>query len=432
MKNRIPESKLRRSLIGGRAAARLGGGLVEYLAAKPFRSPEGRAAAREELDEKSARIIFNCLSLLKGSALKVAQLLSLELDLFPPAIQRELEKSYNQAPPINRVLARKAVFNSLGRSPEEVFDHFEPTAFAAASLGQVHRARSKEGFDLAVKLQYPGIRQTIKNDLQLLRGVLWPLPEYKIIAPAMDEIEERLVEEIDYINEADNIAFFRDHLDMDGVTVPEPYAPGSGPAILSASLIDGLPLNHWLKTNPGREERDRIAQLLNDVFLRGLYELRCIHADPNPGNFIVTEKHDLGLVDFGCVKRFDDEFVDIYAKLPRCLIQGRKGEYFDFLRALKIIPPGLDHEIEDDIFKAVYGFSQWLARVYETDRFDFSENSDFVFTGKVQIQALYKHRSHISMNPQIVFLNRTRFGLLRIFQQMGARVKMRNPYEWDS
>lgn len=432
MENRIPQSKLRRGLAGGRAAAKVGGEVMQYLATKPFRSPKGRAAAKEELDHKSAQIIFNCLSLLKGTALKVAQMLSLEMELFPPAIQRELQKSYNQVPPINRVLARKAVQNSLGSSPEEVFESFEPTAFAAASLGQVHRARSLEGLDLAVKLQYPGIQNTIKNDLQLLRGILWPLPEYKIVVPAIDEIEERFLEEIDYVNEAANMVFFGERLAMEGVAIPTPYAPGCSATILSATYMEGLPLNLWLKTNPGQEERDRVAQLLNDIFLRGLYELHCIHADPNPGNFIIAGDLGIGLVDFGCVKRFDSEFVKLYSKMPGCIIRGQQEEYFALLRTLKVLTPGLDKEIEDDIFKAVYGFGKWLGRIYKTERFDFAEAPGFIAAGKVQMHAMYKYRGHISVNPQIIFLNRTRYGLLRVFQQMGARVKMRNLYEWDA
>ncbi|MCB2185041.1 MAG: AarF/ABC1/UbiB kinase family protein [Deltaproteobacteria bacterium] len=432
MESRLPESKLRRSLVGGRAAAKLGGGLVEYLASKPFRSPEGRVAAKEELDEKSAQIIFNCLSLLKGTALKVAQLLSLELELFPPAIQRELQKSYNQVPPLNRVLARKAVQNSLGRPPEEVFARFEPTAFAAASLGQVHRARSHEGRDLAVKVQYPGIQRTIKSDLQLLRGVLWPLPDYRLIAPALDEIEARLLEEIDYVKEAANLTFFGSRLGLPGVTIPAPYAPASSATVLSATYLAGLPLNLWLKTNPGQEERDRVAQRLNDIFLESLYELHCIHADPNPGNFIIDDELGLGLVDFGCVKRLDDEFVQIYRQMPGCIIRGRQDEYFALLRTLKVLPPGLDPKIEDDIFRAVYGFGQWLDQIFRTERFDFAAEPGFIAAGKVQMQAMYKYRGHITVNPQIIFLNRTRYGLLRVFQQMGARVRLRNPYEWDS
>lgn len=432
MGKRIPQSKLGRGLAGGRAAAKVGGEVLQYFATKPFRSPRGCESAQKRLDEKTAQAIFGCLSLLRGTALKVAQTLSLEMELFPPAIQRELQKSYNQVPPLNRVLARKAVANSLGQPPEEVFESFEPTAFAAASLGQVHQARSPEGRKLAVKLQYPGIQKTIQSDLQILRGVLRPLSEYKTAAPVIKEIEERLWEEIDYVQELNNMVYFSEHLDMEGVVIPRPWQPGSGATILSASYIEGLPLNLWLKTNPKQEERDLVAQRLNDIFLHGLYELHRIHADPNPGNFIIADDLTVGLVDFGCVKKFQNRFVRLYSKLPSTIVQGDREDYFEILRALEIIQPGLDKGVEDEIFRAVYGFGQWLAKMYTTEVFDFSSDKELMIQGKAQMQAMYKHRGYMSVNPQAIFLNRTRYGLLRIFQQMGARVRVRSPYEWDA
>jgi predicted unusual protein kinase regulating ubiquinone biosynthesis (AarF/ABC1/UbiB family) len=430
--DRIPESKLRRSLAGGRAAAKVGGGMLQYMATKPFRSSKSREAARQRLDEKTARIIFEALTLLKGTALKVAQLLSLELELFPPAMQRELQKSYNQVPPINRVMARKAVQNALGAPPEKVFQKFELTAFAAASLGQVHRALSPKGHDLAVKLQYPGIQRTIKNDLQLLRTLLRPLRDYQTVLPAINEIEERLLEEIDYTLEANNLVYFAKNLNMEGVNIAEPWPPGCSDTILSATYMPGLPLNLWLKTEPSQEARDQVAQKLNDIFLRGLYELHCIHADPNPGNFIIADDLTIGLVDFGCIKRFDEDFVKHYSKLPGIIITGKQEEYFEVLRALKFTSPGLDKKVEDELFQAIYGFGSWLGRMFKSERFDFSQDDQFIAAGKAHMQAVYKHRQVLSVNPQVIFLNRTRYGLLRIFQQMGARVKVRNPYEWEA
>lgn len=432
MNDRIPESKLSRSLAGGRAAAKVGGGVLQYYATKPFRSAKGRQAAKARLDEKSAQVIFACLSLLKGTALKVAQLLSMELELFPEAIQRELQKSYNQVPPLNRVLARKAVQNALGEPPEKIFESFDLTAFAAASLGQVHQARTADGRNLAVKIQYPGIQKTIKNDLQILRGLLRPLSDYDTMTPAINEIEERLLEEIDYTQEARNMVFFAQNLNLPDVAIPEIWDHGCSGTILSATYMDGLPLNHWLKTSPAQEKRDQVAQCLQQIFLRGLYELRCIHADPNPGNFIIHDDMSLGLVDFGCMRKFDKEFVHLYRKMPGIIVRGEQDEYFDTLRKLKFIEPGLDKEIEDDIFEAAYGFGQWLGKIYSTEKFDFAKDTDFIQMGKEHMHAMYKHRGHISVNPQIIFLNRTRYGLLRIFQQMGARVKMRNSYEWDA
>ncbi len=432
MNDQIPESKLRRSLAGGAAAAKMGGGVLQYYAQKPFLSQKSKERAKQKLDEKNARVIFKFLTLLKGTALKIAQFLSLELELFPPAIQRELQKSYNQMPPINRVMARKAVSNALGQPPQKIFKTFDLTAFAAASLGQVHKAITPDGKVLAVKLQYPGIQRTIKNDLQLLRGLLKPLKDFEYLAPAIDEIEERLLEEIDYSQEARNTMFFAENLNLEGVNIPTLWQPGCSGTTLSATYMEGLPLNEWIKTNPSQEARDQVAQTLNDIFIRGLYGLHCIHADPNPGNFIIRDDLSIGLVDFGCLKNFDQEFVQLYSRLPGIIIRGDKQEYFELLRAMKFTRPGFDKEAEEDLFKAAYGFGEWLGKLYTSEKYDFSDSEDFLAAGKVHMQAMYKHRGKVSVNPEIIFLNRTRYGLLRMFEQMGARVKVRNPHEWDA
>jgi predicted unusual protein kinase regulating ubiquinone biosynthesis (AarF/ABC1/UbiB family) len=432
MNDRIPESKLKRSIAGGAAAAKVGGGVLQYYAQKPFLSKDKKERAKQKLDEKSAQIIFKCLTLLKGTALKIAQLLSLELEMFPPAVQRELEKSYNQMPPINRVLARKAMQNALGEPPQQVFKKFDLTAFAAASLGQVHKATTRDGEELAVKLQYPGIQRTIKNDLQLMRGLLKPLPDYEVIQPAIAEIEERLLEETDYEQEARNTEYFAQNLNMEGVNIPEIWRDGCTSTTICETFMPGLPLNEWIKTDPTQDERDQVAQLLNDIFLRGLYGLNCIHADPNPGNFIVGDDLTVSLVDFGCLKRFDAEFVAAYSKMPRIIIKGEKEEYFQLLREMKFTRPGFDKEAEEDLFKAAYGFGEWLGKLYQNERYDFSQSDDFITAGKAHMQAMYKHRGKVAVNPQIIFLNRTRYGLLKMFQQMGARVNVRNSYEWDA
>jgi hypothetical protein len=117
--------------------------------------------------------------------------------------------------------------------------------------------------------------------------------------------------------------------------------------------------------------------------------------------------------------------------LPGIIVHGDQKEYFKILHALEIIQPGLDEKIQDEIFKAIYGFGQWLAKMYTTEIFDFRVDQEFMTEGKLAMQAMYKYRGHMSVNPQAIFLNRTRYGLMRIFQQMGARVKVRSPYEWD-
>lgn len=431
MAGKVPSGRLRRGIIGSGTTARVGVNMVGYLVRKPFLGEDARRAAREKADAESARLLFSCCSLLRGAALKAAQLLSLELELVPEAVRAELGKSCNQVPPMNRVLARKTAANALGRDPGEVFAAFDAAAFAAASLGQVHEATSPQGGTLAVKLQYPGIRQTIGDDMRLIRGTLGRLPDVRRIAPVFDEIEARLLEETDYLLEAQNMAFFRDNLAVAGVRVPKVWPEGCRREILCAEKLPGLPLNQWLKTNPGQEARNLVARRLNEVFLQSLYRLGRIHADPNPGNYIIGEDLSLGLVDFGCVKSFTPEFVALYRKLQRAMVSGDRDAYFALLRSLRFLEEELDEETEAAIFETAFAFGRWLGRLYASEAFDFAEATGFFAEGREISRAMWKHRRHFSMNPDMVFLDRTRYGLLRIYEKLGCRVRLRNEYEWD-
>ncbi len=426
----MPVTTWERGVSGGKTAARMGRKVLSYLVRSPFLGEAERHAAKKTMNREAAEELFEGLSLLRGTALKAAQLCSMEFGLFPPEVLETLKKSAHEVPPLNRALARKVVQNALGRPPEAVFRTFDAQAFAAASLGQVHRAVTREGETLAVKIQYPGIAGTIQSDMRLMRSVLRTLPDSRFLEPVLAEIEARLLEETDYRRELENMAFFREHLGLPQVAVPVPRPDLSADAVLAAEHMAGLPLNSWLKTGPGREARDKVAQALQDLFVAGLYRLRCIHADPNPGNFLVREDATIALVDFGCVKRFDPEFVALYAKLPAVALRGTKDECLSLLRALGITKPALDARMRDRIFGMFHETSRWLSRLGEEDTFDFSANPDFVATGKRLMRQSLELQDAMETNADFVFLHRTRYGLLRLFEELGARVGFRNAYEW--
>lgn len=404
---------------------------VEIPGGKTFSQQREKNAAKQRVNKESADILFQGLSLLKGTALKIAQQLSFEIDFFPEEIARELEKSYHQVPPLNRALIRKVVQNELGGPPEKIFSAFDSQAFAAASLGQVHRAQTHDGASLAVKIQYPGIDRTISGDIRMIKNMLRPTPEYHLYRSALDEIEARLLEEIDYETEAANLAFFRGNLNPAKVIIPEVSIEYSTRTILAESFITGLTLDQWIKTNPSQDQRDSVAETLNQIFFTGLYELNCIHADPNPGNYIIDEDLSVGLVDFGCIKRLDKKFVEKYSQLPAAVIHPDKDRYFRLLKELKMIRTDLDEDTMQLFYETMIVFSQWFRKLFLEDYFNFAENPGFFAEGQKHWNKFYRLRKHVDVNPHFVFLDRTRYGLLRIFEKLGARVRMRSPYEWS-
>ena len=431
MRTGIPENKFQRSIEGGKTAVKVGGKILKYLAEKPFLSSQKRNAARQRTSRESAEILFKGLSLLKGTALKIAQQLSFEIDVFPEEVRNELEKSYHQVPPLNRALVRKVLTHALGNPPERIFSSFEPNAFAAASLGQVHRAQTKHGRHLAIKIQYPGIDRTISGDIGLIKNLLRPSADFRLYRSALEEIEARLLEEIDYQKEARHLEFFKNNLNVHNVVIPQVLWDYSSQNILAETFMRGLPLDVWIKTGPSQQHRDAVAATLNEIFFSGLYELNCIHADPNPGNFIIAEDRSVGLVDFGCVKQLSKGFVDHYRQLPRAVVHPDKEKYFNLLSEFRMIPSQLDERTKQLFYDTMVTFSQWFEKLFRDDVFDFQANPGFFAEGRMHMDKIYRLRKYVDMNPDFIFLDRTRYGLMRIFEMLGARVRMRSAYEWE-
>ena len=430
MDDTIPTGKIKRTLSSGKVVTRLGRSQLTYYLKKPFLSRERQAGYRREKEVQNARIIFEGLTLLRGTALKAAQMLSLESEVIPGSLRKELEKSYNQVPPINRALARKIIINNLNAPPEQIFDTFETKAFAAASLGQVHRAATREGDHLAVKIQYPDIAATISNDIRLLRGMLRPMSQYNIIKTALSEIETVLLNETDYEKEAANILFFKDHLSLNRVHVPAVFPEYSSRHVLSMSHMKGLPLNKWLETRPDQSSRNRIAQILHDIFVRGFYELKTLHADPNPGNFLITEDLHVGLLDFGCVRRFDDRFIQIYRDLIRISTGRDRDAYLDLLMRIRLVTPDFDPGAASELVDLFISIGDWFSRLFRETWFDFGAEPDFMAQGRQIGMEMHKFRKHIqTITPEFIFLDRTRYGLMRLFERMKAKIRIRNRYE---
>lgn len=431
MAKRQPTGKIERALAGGGTAARVGGKMLLHYVKRPFLGAAARRRAWEQAAGDRARELFQGLSLLKGTALKMAQQLSLEMDLLPEAACRELAKAYHQVPPINRALVRQVVRDALGKPPEAVFNYLDLNAFAAASLGQVHRARHWDGSALAVKIQYPGIARTIDSDMALMRQLLRPVIQGDQLSPMLAEVSARLHEEVDYIQEAHNLEWFARRLRIEGVRIPR-WRPGlSAGTVLTTTFMPGRPLDQWLESRPDQRAVDHVAQTLQRVFITGLYDLHALHADPNPGNFIIADDLTVGLVDFGCIKRLDPDFVKHYRRLARAAFRHNDQDHYREMKALGFVPDHLDPAVLEKIRGVANIFGRWFGRLAATERFDFGAHPGFITEGKEAMAKFHHLRRYFNINPDFLFLDRTRYGLLRLFEHMRARVCFRNIHEWE-
>ncbi|MDX8377230.1 MAG: AarF/ABC1/UbiB kinase family protein [Mariprofundales bacterium] len=429
----MPIGKIKRASMASFAIAGVGVQQLGHLSKRPFLSKKKAIANKEKVDAKNAKTIFAVLSQLRGTALKVAQMLSLETTILPEQYRKELAKSYHQVPPLNRALIRKVIINELGDAPEKVFANFDNQAFAAASLGQVHTATSFTGQKMAIKVQYPGIDKTISNDLQLVRQLTRALPDREMIIRVLSEIKERMQEETNYVLEAENMHWFADNLGMNQVVVPEVYPEWSNKHLLCMEHIEGMHLKDWLATNPSQVERNHFAQLIYDLYIHSIFELHCFHADPNPGNYIFRQDGSLGLIDFGCVKRITPIFSKQVSILYKSMVHKNHRVLLETYDKLGMLKCSDNKQVSKEYYKSVLQpFDEWLSQTFENPSFSFSEQGGYADKGFKLLNNMRKHRGStggfIELNTDFVFTDRTLYGVYKIFEQMGATIRMQNKW----
>ena len=427
-----PTGKLARAGRAGLVTARVGIVQAKHISRKPFTAANEKEAAQDRRDEEIGRTLFAALTQLRGTALKVSQALSAEAGLLPSAMRKELSRAHYSAPPINRAVIRKLLVTQLGRSPELLFSSFEPTAFAAASLGQVHRA-TVDGEQLCVKIQYPGIATSVRSDLGLLRGVISVLPSSsrirgaEVVRPVIDEIEERLLEEVDYVLEASNTTWFGEHLDIEGVVIPKVIPDLCSRTVLTTTHVDGLHLDEWLATDPSQALRDQFGELLCHVFFRSCYQLRTVHADPHPGNFLFMADGRLGLIDFGCVKRFDEKTVHLIRGTVDGYLRDDLDEVIRIYQEMAILGADADDAQRARWREKMRPFQQWITRSLGADEFDFSASPDYVSQGRkagMELGTIFT-----GMHRDMIYYERSIMGLFRMLERMGARIRFRDLLE---
>jgi len=421
--NRIPISKVRRAGKFVTTGAKVG---VNY--AKAY----GRAAIngkfdKETLDNANAKDIYNSLSELKGSALKMAQFLSMDRNLLPKAYSDKFAMAQYSAPPLSFPLVKKTFRSNLGKEPGEIFDSFSKSASNAASMGQVHKAE-KDGRQLAVKVQYPGVADSIKSDLKLAKPFALRLMSVKgrEVEPYLKEVEEKLLEEADYSLELNqSVELSGKCKNINGIFFPTYYPEWCAPQILTMSWLDGEPIGAWMKQEQKQQDRNRIGQILWNFYMYQIHVLKMMHADPHPGNFIIDKKNDLGVIDFGCIKHINDDFYRAYFELASHEVLNDKKRTAELFKELEIIRPGdpaKDAAIVSEMFTELI---RLLSKPFNEGVFDFSNEAYF--------NEIYAKGDQISKDPEMnrlqargsrhfIYFNRTFFGLYNILHALKAKV----------
>jgi len=416
MDKTLPTGKLSRGKVVGKALLKIGANKTKRLLTN---------GNKEQSHEEIADILFDALGELKGVSVKIAQQVALGMPFLPPAYLEKISKSFNAIPSINKALVRKIIKTELGNYPQDAFESFEMEAFAAASLGQVHKA-TKDEEELAVKVQYPGIKKSIETDMSIIHFGLKRFAKGQNVDHIIKEVEERLYEEVDYTLEAKNCTFFRENMDNENIIIPKIYPELSSDKVLTTSLLKGLDFESYLSSKPTQEEKDAYAQLIFDSFFYSLYHLKHIHADPNPGNFLFMEDAKLGLIDFGCVKKVDDDFLKQYNQLHLNLLENK-----DDMSVIKqyITLGMIEESSEEEMLHFYTEVIKPLDTLYKEplidDSYDFKKNSDFSKRGFEMIFEVQQKQFHSvhKLNEQFLFINRTLLGYYALFEKMGARIE---------
>lgn len=422
--NSIPVSKVQRAGKFLSTGAKIGTNYLRHFGRKLVNPDVGK----EPLHEDNARDIYNSLSELKGSALKVAQMLSMDKNLLPAAYQQKFAMAQYSAPPLSYPLVVKTFKSTLGKSPEEIFDSFSRKAVNAASMGQVHQATVGKR-KLAVKVQYPGVAESVKSDLAMVKPIA--LAMFNLNPAEYDEfiqeVEHRLMEETDYELELKrSIELSQACAHIPNLVFPVYYPEYSSRRILTMDWLEGEPLGEVLKKGTTEETAQRIGQALWDFYHYQMHVLKAVHADPHPGNFIITKDGHLGVIDFGCVKVIPADFYSVYFQLlDKDLLNDvkRRDEVF---RKLRFIYPD-DTAAEVKFFTKLFcELVDMLAIPFRTDRFNFADNGYFesLFALGERLANMKELRQSKKARGvrDALYINRTYFGLYNILHELQVEV----------
>lgn len=434
MKNQesIPTSKVARATQFVKATAKVGGNYIKHYS-KKLVDP---SLSKDELHAENAKDVYDTLSKLKGSALKMAQMMSMDKNLLPRAYTDKFAMSQYSAPPLSAPLVLKTFKSSVGKSPIEIFDTFDFEASNAASIGQVHRA-VKDGKQLAVKIQYPGVASSISSDLRMARPLAVQL--LKLNDAEIDryfkEVETKLLEEADYTLELRRSQEITEQCSkIDNLFFPKYYPEYSSERIITMDWLNGLHLKEFLATNPDQETRNQVGQALWDFYHYQMHELKAVHADPHPGNFLFTNQGKLGIIDFGCIKEIPSDFYDTYFALINPAILNHKNKMMAIFRELEFILDEDSPELVTFFFDLFYKMIELLGRPFADSTFDFGDNSyvDEVYGYFEYVAGIdeLKNANAARGSQHGLYINRTFFGLYTLLNDLKAKVNISLPEQF--
>ena len=422
--DRIPTSKIQRASKIVSTGLKVGVNYAKYYGQKLVTAEN---QAKQELNSANAEDIYDGLKELKGSALKVAQMLSMEKNILPRAYVEKFSLAQFSVPPLSAPLVKKTFRRYFSKNPEDVFDRFSEQSVNAASIGQVHKAVIGEK-TLAVKIQYPGVAESISSDLALVKPIAKKM--FNIKGEGSDEyfleVEHKLIEETDYTRELNQSAqMAEDCAHIPNLRFPTYYPELSCDRILTMDWMQGQHLSEWCQSPFTSEQGQNLGQTLWDFYMYQMHVLRRIHADPHPGNFLIDDQDNLMVIDFGCLKEIPEDFYGPYFELAQ-KENLQNPEYFERqLYALEILKPE-DSPKEKEFFRSIFHeMLSLFTKPFHGETFDSSNQEFFDQIGelgqKYANDSALKEMNGNRGSKHFIYINRTFFGLYNLMFDLKAK-----------
>lgn len=427
-KSGLTTGRARRALKVGTLTTQVSSNYLLNALKRPFQTGDARAESILDTHLKNALLIVERSKELRGTFLKLMQMLSMRNDLLPDEVLDVLSVVQSDIPPMAFPMIRERIETELGDTVENLFGSLETEAFAAASLGQVHRGTLHDGTEIVVKIQYPGVEKTVEQDLQNLKTLLHTFTilgrdifRQPIDADALQrELEERLGEELDYRSEAEHTDTFATlFADDEEVIIPEVFHEFSSGRVLTLEYIEGYKLGDILKPGVDQDLKDWVATKFFQTLWQQILEFGVLHADPHPGNYLITWHPHMAILDFGSIRAFPTETRASYVALARAILDEDSAGKLKALIELGYLDeaddPASTIEVLDLIFEPIT-----LDREYDPREYGSLDRA--LKSAQIRIESGFFR----SPPPHSVLLARALVGLDSYMQLLGTRANFRN------
>jgi predicted unusual protein kinase regulating ubiquinone biosynthesis (AarF/ABC1/UbiB family) len=396
-----------------------------------FSGPTKQLRRTENLVKNAARIV-ETLGEMKGAAMKVGQMLSLHESMLPPEVAEVLSLLQQKAPSVPSEVMRYEVEGALKAPITELFADFQEEAYASASIGQVHRATLQDGRPVAVKIQYPAIDHIVTADLKNLKRLFQSLFSMFFKAdfePLWEEVRDRLLEELDYEHEAENMRQMAElYAEVPEIVIPQVIDELSTRNVLTMEFVGGIKPREAISDRYPQELKNEWGRVLFEFQVRGLYQDRLMHADPNLANFAFLEDGRVVVYDFGCMKRIPEKIATGYTALVRALLDDRREDIPDLLLELGVFrtgPVAIAQEVIDPYYDLI------LEMMREDPPYVFGEDERF-YEKIMDLGAANWSQSMDTHFPEdIIFIDRSfagHFGNLTTLRAQGPWREIADKY----